>query len=363
MTARHLAAALLVFAAAGPAAAQPPDRNGLKLLAPFRAVVAAANPSTVRIKADDKELALGAVVSADGFILTKASELRGVLSVRMSDGALYDATTVAVHKPTDLALLKIDAADLTAVTFADSKAAAIGNWLAAAGVGSDPTAVGIVSVATRKVAAAFDPLAALNANRGFLGLRLADKPDPKGGVRVEIVSPKGAADKAGMLVGDVLVEMDGQEVTSFPGLMTLMEDYRPNDKVTVKVRRKGETVELTARLTADPNEKDRGQIQNSMGGPLSGRRTGFPAVLQTDMVVKPENCGGPVVDLDGTVLGLCIARAGRVETWVLPGEVIRPVLDEMKAGKHPVPAKAVKRPAVDPDNQSKPEKVSDDKGK
>ena len=70
-----------------------------------------------------------------------------------------------------------------------------------------------------------------------------------------------------------------------------------------------------------------------MGGELSGRRTGFPAVLQTDMVVEPKDCGGPVVDLDGKVLGINIARAGRVETWILPSENIRPLLDDLKAGK------------------------------
>jgi S1-C subfamily serine protease len=51
------------------------------------------------------------------------------------------------------------------------------------------------------------------------------------------------------------------------------------------------------------------------------------------MVIAAKNCGGPVVDLDGNVLGISIARAGRVETWVLPSEVIRPLLPDFKAGK------------------------------
>ena len=64
-------------------------------------------------------------------------------------------------------------------------------------------------------------------------------------------------------------------------------------------------------------------------------------MLQTDMVVDAKDCGGPVVDLDGNVLGINIARAGRVETWVLPSEVIRPLLPDLKAGKFaPVAVKA-----------------------
>jgi len=53
------------------------------------------------------------------------------------------------------------------------------------------------------------------------------------------------------------------------------------------------------------------------------------------MVLAPKDCGGPIVSLEGHVLGVSIARAGRVETWILPSETIRPVLVEMQAGKYP----------------------------
>ncbi|MBX9581700.1 MAG: S1C family serine protease, partial [Gemmataceae bacterium] len=298
--------------------------------------VAAANAATVRVLADDKAVALGTVVSADGYILTKASELRGTLTVRRGDGSEHDAEVVGVHKPTDLALLKIAATGLKPVAFADTKGAAVGDWLAAAGTGTAPTGVGIVSVSTRKVAWGFAADTTINRNRGFLGVTLADD-DPKGGAVVRAVSPGGAAAKAKVARGDVIVEVNGAEVTGAAGLMEVMDAYRPGDKVTVRLRRAGEEVELQLKLTGNV-EKSRSDIQNEMGGELSGRRTGFPAVLQTDLVVAPMNCGGPVVDLDGKVLGVCIARGGRVETWVLPGELIRPLVDDLKAGKYKVAA-------------------------
>jgi serine protease Do len=83
-----------------------------------------------------------------------------------------------------------------------------------------------------------------------------------------------------------------------------------------------------------------------MGTLLSARRTGFPQVLQTDMVLDAKDCGGPVVDLEGRVLGINIARAGRVETWVLPGEVIKPLLPEFKAGKFAPAATSAEAPAL-----------------
>jgi S1-C subfamily serine protease len=47
------------------------------------------------------------------------------------------------------------------------------------------------------------------------------------------------------------------------------------------------------------------------------------------------------VDLDGNVLGINIARAGRVETWALPPDVVKPLIADLKAGKFP-PPKATK---------------------
>ena len=145
---------------------------------------------------------------------------------------------------------------------------------------------------------------------------------------------KGAGKKAGLLVerhhhrgGRVQGSLAGRHFAN------ALENSRPGDSVTLTVLREGEEKTFKLTLTGPPGRPDRGTIQNAMGGDLSGRRTGFPAVLQTDMVVAPKDCGGPVVDLDGNVLGINIARAGRVETWILPSENIRPLLTDLKAGK------------------------------
>ena len=93
MTARSLVVTLVLAATAAPASAQISSNS--KILAPFKAVVEKVNESTVRIRGDEKDIALGTIVYADGFILTKASEVvRGTnstLSVRFSDGTEYEA--------------------------------------------------------------------------------------------------------------------------------------------------------------------------------------------------------------------------------------------------------------------------------
>lgn len=336
MTARSLTAALVIATVASPASAQLSTNP--KLLAPFKAVVAKANESTVRVRADDKDVALGTVVYAEGFILTKASELRGVLSVRLSDGTEYEAKVVATHVPADLAMLKIDVADLKPITFGDAKKAPVGNWLAAAGPQTDPVAVGIVSHAPRPLVAANFPEHLIdNFNRGYLGIEL-DLTDPKDkdgkviGAKIAKIDEKGGAKKGGLKEKDVIIEVNGKKVTGRVELRDALENSRPGDAVKLKVLREEEEKDVEVKLT-EQLRPDRSDIQNAMGGQLSGRRTGFPAVMQTDMVVAPKDCGGPVVDLEGNVLGVNIARAGRVETWILPGENIRPLLSDLKAGK------------------------------
>jgi serine protease Do len=66
---------------------------------------------------------------------------------------------------------------------------------------------------------------------------------------------------------------------------------------------------------------------------LSNRRSGYPVILQHDTVIRPTDCGGPLVDLHGRVVGLNICRAGRVESWAIPAEVVQSVLTDLKSGR------------------------------
>jgi serine protease Do len=275
-------------------------------------------------------VALGTIVSADGYILTKGSELRGAVSCILRDGSAYDAKQVGYHKPSDLALVKIAAEGLKPVKFADRKAAIVGNWVAATGTESEPIAVGVISAAARKL---YGEQALIeNANKGYLGIGLETAEEEDGAV-VRDVMPGAAAAKAKLKKGDVICELSGKSIKNRDALIALLENYRPGETVTVRVRRGEEELSLKVKL-GSKSDFDRGSFQNAMGGALSGRRTGFPTVIQHDTVIRPTDCGGPLVDLSGNVLGINIARAGRVETWTIPGDVVLPILKDLKAGKY-----------------------------
>ena len=57
-----------------------------------------------------------------------------------------------------------------------------------------------------------------------------------------------------------------------------------------------------------------------LGGNVRFKRSSdFVSVFQHDTVIRPVDCGGPIVDLSGKVIGINIVR-GRVwtETYALP---------------------------------------------
>jgi len=329
-----VAAALVLGVGAAPAQQPPKDVGKRSLGKLFRDIVAAANEATVRIKCDGKEKALGTVVSPDGYILTKGSELRGKLTCLLRDDSVYTAEYVGYHKPSDLALLKINANGLKPVTFAESKYASVGNWVAVPGLGENPVGVGVVSVAARKLYG--EEAVIQNLNKGTLGIRMRELAKGEGALIIG-VSVDAAASKAGLKPQDVLLEFDGKPIKSPDTLIEAMEDYQPGETVMVKVRRGEEELAMKVKLS-NRAEWDQGTFQNGMGSLMSNRRTGFPQVIQHDTVINPDACGGPLVDLDGHVLGINIARAGRVETWTLPAEVITPILKDLKAGKYPAPS-------------------------
>lgn len=327
---------LLLFAVclglAGPVAAQPRDRKenaefvgtNPKFLAAFRDSVARAVRSTVRVRCEGKDVALGTVVAADGWILTKASQLDGEVSCRLGDGRDFEARLVGVHEASDLAMLKIEAKGLTPVTWQDSKGVPVGNWVATPGTGPNPVAVGVLSVTARKIATR-NPV----KNAGFMGIAMA--PPDKGGVKIAGVQPGSGADRAGLKAEDRILAVNGKPAPNFDALRKAMGKTRPGDVVTVRVKR-GEK-ELEMRVTLGKRPPDRGDIQNSMGSQLSDRRDSFPLAVQHDTVLRATDCGGPLVDLDGKVIGVNIARGGRTESFAIPSEAVRPLLADLQSGK------------------------------
>jgi len=346
-------AATLIWA--GPIQAQQNDqlRNSPKIVKLFRPAVAKTSESTVRVVCDGKDAALGAVIGPDGWIITKASELRGTIMCKFKDGKEHSAKIVGIQPEYDLALLKIEATGLKAVEWRDSKDAKVGRWVASASPGDDPVAIGVVSVATRPLVLGDQPPKNLALDSGYLGVGLEDA---MGAAKVNQVEPKSPADKAGVKVNDIITRINDKKVLGAESMINTIQKYRPGEEVTLKVKRgDAEPMEIKAKLDKRP-AKLLGNPQERMGSALSNRRGGFPKILQHDTIIKPADCGGPLVDLDGKVVGINIARAGRSESYAIPSESVRELLLPLMSGMLPPPSDEieVKTPQV-PEKKREPD--------
>ncbi len=99
----------------------------------------------------------GFIVSRDGYILTNNHVVEGAdrVRVKLLDRRVFDARVVGRDPTTDVAVLKIDARNLTAVAFGDDEKVKIGEWVLAVGnpLGLDFTVTaGIVSAKGRGLA-------------------------------------------------------------------------------------------------------------------------------------------------------------------------------------------------------------------
>lgn len=295
-------------------------------------VLKEAARSTVRVLREGQVVALAVAVHEEGWLISKASELepRRGLQVEFAIGLRVPAEVKDVLPVHDLALLKINASGLVPIVWSEAPSPLPGHFLAAPGPDGTPLAVGVASVPPRSL---------YETRRGFLGVTLR-KADRSAAI-IEEVHPETAAALGGLKDGDVVLSVDGQPVHNSDELVREVSQRRPGEEVTLRVRRGDEELELNITLMNQRDFLARYEEETDpmvmMGGRLSRHRHGFFNVLQHDLVLAPEECGGPLVDLEGRVVGLNIARSGRVESLAIPASDIKPLLARIELGQFTLP--------------------------
>jgi serine protease Do len=295
-------------------------RNNRQIRSLLKSTVAPAAAATVRVLGDGHAVALGTVVAAEGLIVTKASQLTAKVECQLADGRKLPATVVGQDEATDLALLHVDAQNLTPIAWAAAPAVP-GSLVAATSPGKGPTMIGVIS----DVAQPMPGPNRRNPQHGWLGISVG----PTGeGPEVQGVSPESAAEKAGLKSRDKIKRLDGEEIRSADQLIEILGRMPPNKKVTLLVVRKDQQLELEAILGRSPGRLPQ---DNWGGGPFSERRWGFASVIPHDLAIAPTDCGGPLVDIDGRCPGINIARALRVTSYALPAGVVQATVEKLRA--------------------------------
>ncbi|QDF99111.1 peptidase [Azoarcus sp. DD4] len=317
----------------------------------------------------------GFIVSADGIILTNAHVVEGAneVTVKLTDKREFKAKVLGVDKPTDVAVLRIEAKNLPTVPLGDPQKAHVGDWVLAIGAPfgfENSVTAGIISAKSRSLPnegyvpfiqtdVAINPgnsggpllnlageVVGINSqiysrSGGYQGLSFAIPIDVAAGIRDQIIAhgkvtrgrmgvavqdmnqalaesfglksaigalvtsvePGGPGEKAGLKVGDVIVELNGEKIGSSAELPPRVAALRPGNSARIKVWRKGENRDMEVKIgefadesqvASAGNKADQGRLGLAVRA-LSGeerRQSGLPGGLLVTDVAGPAARAG-----------------------------------------------------------------------
>jgi S1-C subfamily serine protease len=278
--------------------------------------------STVRVWAGKRRLAYGTVVGDGHKVLTKWSEIArasGSLRVESAAGEVLNAKVSGVYQGDDLAVLETTGTALVPVKWS-KESPRLGAFLAAPQPDGRPAAFGVVSVLERNLR---------QTDRAYLGVggdRMFDGP----GVRIGEIYPQSGAEAAGLKPGDIILKVGERPISGVLELQNSLIGINPGSTIALHVRDGGVEKKIDVLLGNRPNLYNplggRLRQMERMGGEISRVRDSFPSALQTDMRVRTDQVGGPVVDLQGRVLGITLARADRTRSFIMPAAAVEELL-------------------------------------
>jgi serine protease Do len=129
-------------------------------------------------------LGSGVIVSSDGYILTNNHVVNNAseISVALADGRIFDhAKVIGTDPKTDVAVIKINADNLPALTFADSNQTSVGDVVLAIG-----NPFGIGQTVTQGIVSGKDRVTSGEQDEDFLQTDAAINPGNSGGALVDM---------------------------------------------------------------------------------------------------------------------------------------------------------------------------------
>ena len=191
-------------------------------------IVSALN-RPVEVSVDEDSSSQDSQASSD-LVVTNAIQIDASINPGNSGGPLFDATG---------AVIGINSSIKSLATSSDGQAGSIGLGFA---IPSDL----VVSVADQLIASG-------TASHGILGVTVKAATTTVGsdtyvGAEVQDVSAGSGASAAGIRAGDVIVKVEGQEVTSPKQLIGYVRRYKAGDTVTMTIVRDGQTQDVSVRI-------------------------------------------------------------------------------------------------------------------
>ena len=326
------------------------DAQSEALNATLKTKLATAAQSSVRVWSGKKRLAYGTVIGDGRQVLTKWSEVANAASSLVVDGPnreAHDAKIIGVYEEEDLAILEINGEALRPIAWSNEKPA-LGAFLVAPQPDGRSAAFGVVSVLERNLR---------ETDLAFLGIG-SDMEHKGPGVKVSEVQPNTGAAAAGLKQGDIVLMVKERPISGLMELKSALTGTQPGETVPLRVRTNGGEKTISVTLSKRPElpkiYNPRLEQMERMGGKISRIRDSFTQVLQSDMRPSPDQIGGPVVDLEGRVIGITVARADRTRSFIMPSAAVEemlgaapkdPTIAKVREPEKPVMARAPKSDA------------------
>ena len=265
----------------------------------------------------------GMIVEADGLILSKSSRIGDeTLTCQLAGKReAVPAKVIARDSVNDLALVRVEQKKLAAVKLQRRAEAATGQFLGALGMNGEVLCSGIKGAPEREIP---------KQEWGLFGIEFSQTADND--LTVGVAQPGKPALKAGIKAGDVIMELDGQAIKSRDQMLALLRTTSPGQQLKAKIKRgdKELAFELTLGNSRDLNQEQQRPRHPAYETKTSRRRGGFPEAFRHDLPLRLSDCGTPVVDLKGRVVGLNIARVDRPGALALPNDVLLDSIKQLK---------------------------------
>ncbi len=259
------------------------------------------------------------IVDCRGYLLTKASELGEEPVTETFDKRRFATEVIAIDDSRDLALLKIECDEFAPVEWHTDHKFDRGQWLVSAVHSRPYSSSGVVSTLPSRVR---------GSRRAYLGIRMENAQG--GGALIQTVEPGTAAQRAGLRNHDVIRSFNDTEIDTYFDLQSLLRRARPGQDVALRILRDEEQVELSATLgRRPPQTRRRSERHVADTVAKSLRRSDFPLAVRHDANVPPSECGSPLLDSRGRVIGINIARLDRTGTLALPASEVWKTLERL----------------------------------
>ena len=192
-------------------------------------IVSALN-RPVEVSMDEDSTSQDQTQASSDLVITNAIQIDASINPGNSGGPLFDATGAVVG---------INSSIKSLATSSDGQAGSIGLGFA---IPSDL----VVSVADQLIASG-------SASHGMLGVTVKAATATVGsdtyvGAEIQEVTSGSGAAIAGLRVGDVILTVEGQEVTSPKQLVGYVRRYRAGDTVTMTIERDGATQDVSVTI-------------------------------------------------------------------------------------------------------------------